>query len=327
MLKRRVNFFIAFVFLIHSIFTLCAFAADPYPSHPIKLIVPNPPGGSSDANARILSESLSTILKQPVVVEFKPGVGGGIGNSFVAKSKPDGYTLLMGLSSLMVSPEAEKVQGKTALYSVDELEPVAMISNDPLVMLVRTDAPWKTLGDLVKAAKEKPNEITYSSSGNFGPIHLSVEMLAYAANVKFMQIPFGGGGPSMMALLGSTVDMTTVIPSVAIAQMASGKVRPIAVSSPKRIKLLPDVPSYREAGFDAEFNIWNGLFVPKGTPKDIIEVLRKAVKQAVDSGEMQAAMEKRKMIFDYRDANEFKQFAKEDGDRMVKVVREIGKLQ
>jgi tripartite-type tricarboxylate transporter receptor subunit TctC len=144
------------------------FAEDPYPNRPITLIVPNPPGGSSDANARVLADSLTKTLKQPVIVNFKPGVGGQIGNAFVANAKPDGYTLLMGLSSIMVSPDAERAQGKTSLYEVNQLVPIAMISNDPMVMLVKTDAPWKNLNELMKAAKEKPNAITYSSSGNFG---------------------------------------------------------------------------------------------------------------------------------------------------------------
>ncbi len=260
-----------------------------------------------------------------MVVNFKPGVGGQIGNAFVAKSKPDGYTLLMGLSSIMVSPDAERAQGKTSLYEVNQLMPVAMISNDPMVMLVKTDAPWKNLNELIKAAKERPNDITYSSSGNFGPIHLSVEMLAHAAGVKFLQAPFGGGGPSMLALLGGQVDMTTAIPSVAIPQIESGKVRAIAVSGPKRIKALPNVPSYREAGYDAEFNIWNGLFVPVGTPQAIIDTLNKAIKEAVQSGQIETAMDQRGMIFDYRDTNDFKKFAKEDGDRMVKVIQTMGK--
>lgn len=303
-----------------------AFAQEPYPNRAITLVVPNPPGGSSDANARILADALSKVLKQSVIVNFKPGVGGQVGNSFVAKSKPDGYTLLMGLSSIMVSPDAERIQGKTSLYEVNQLIPIAMISNDPMVMLVQTDAPWKNLNDLMKAAKDKPNGLTYSSSGNFGPINLSVEMLAFSAGAKFLQVPFGGGGPSMLALLGGQVDMTTAIPSVAIPQIESGKVRPIAVSGPKRIKLLPNVPSYREAGFDAEYNIWNGLFVPAGTPQAIIDTLSKAVKEAVQSGQIETAMDQRGMIFDYRDSNDFKKFAKEDGDRMLKVVKSMGKV-
>ncbi len=309
-----------------SFATHYAFAEEPYPTRPINLIVPNPPGGSSDVNARILADSLTKILKQPVVVNFKPGVAGQIGNSYVAKSKPDGYNLLMGLSSIMVSPEAERVQGKTSLYEVDQLIPVGMISNDPMVMLVNANSPWNTLADVVKAAKAKPGSINYSSSGNFGPIHLSVVMFEQAAGINLVQVPFGGGGPSMMALLGSQVEITTAIPAVAMAQIQSGKVRAIAVSGPRRIKILPNIPTYRESGYDAEFNIWNGLFVPQGTPDSIVKVLRDAIREAATSGELESVMQQRGMIYEYLDQPEFKKFAKEDGDRMVKAVKLIGKL-
>ncbi|SMC52849.1 tripartite tricarboxylate transporter substrate binding protein [Polynucleobacter kasalickyi] len=309
-----------------SFATHYAFAEEPYPTRPINLIVPNPPGGSSDVNARILADSLTKILKQPVVVNFKPGVAGQIGNSYVAKSKPDGYNLLMGLSSIMVSPEAERVQGKTSLYEVDQLIPVGMISNDPMVMLVNANSPWNTLADVVKAAKVKPGSINYSSSGNFGPIHLSVVMFEQAAGINLVQVPFGGGGPSMMALLGSQVEITTAIPAVAMAQIQSGKVRAIAVSGPRRIKILPNIPTYRESGYDAEFNIWNGLFVPQGTPDSIVKVLRDAIREAATSGELESVMQQRGMIYEYLDQPEFKKFAKEDGDRMVKAVKLIGKL-
>jgi len=315
-----------FAVLFSAFIASTSFAEDPYPNRPINLIVPNPPGGSSDANARVLSELLPKPLKQPLIVTFKAGVGGQIGNSFVAKSNPDGYNILMGLSSIMVSPDAERVQGKTSLYEVDQLVPVAMISNDPMVMLVNSSSPWKTLADVVKAAKEKPNTINYSSSGNFGPIHLSVVMFEHAAGIKLTQVPFGGGGPSMMALLGNQVEITTAIPSVAIPQIQSGKVRAIAVSGPRRIKQLPNIPTYRESGFDAEFNIWNGLFVPQGTPEPIIKTLRDAVREVANSGEMENAMQQRGMIYEYLDMAEFRKFAKEDGARMVNAVKKIGKL-
>jgi len=315
-----------FAVLFSAFIASTSFAEDLYPNRPINLIVPNPPGGSSDANARVLSELLPKPLKQPLIVTFKAGVGGQIGNSFVAKSNPDGYNILMGLSSIMVSPDAERVQGKTSLYEVDQLVPVAMISNDPMVMLVNSSSPWKTLADVVKAAKEKPNTINYSSSGNFGPIHLSVVMFEHAAGIKLTQVPFGGGGPSMMALLGNQVEITTAIPSVAIPQIQSGKVRAIAVSGPRRIKQLPNIPTYRESGFDAEFNIWNGLFVPQGTPEPIIKTLRDAVREVANSGEMENAMQQRGMIYEYLDMAEFRKFAKEDGARMVNAVKKIGKL-
>jgi tripartite-type tricarboxylate transporter receptor subunit TctC len=288
--------------------------------------VPNPPGGSSDINARILSEPLSAALKQPVVILNRPGLGGAIGAAQVAKAKPDGYTLLLALSSVVVAPEAERISGRKPLYELDQLEPVALLSSDPMVLLVRADSPWRSLADLVKAAKEKPGSINYSSSGNFGPIHLSVEMLAHQAGIKLVQVPFGGGGPSMLALLAGQVQMTTAAPAVAAAQISAGKLRPLAVSGAKRLTSLPDVPTYKEAGFDAEYYIWAGLYVPAGTPKPVVQTLRQSVQKAARSPQFITGMEKQGIILDYRDAPEFRQFAQEDGIRMARVVKAIGKV-
>lgn len=303
-----------------------AAAQDQFPAGPVSIIVPNPPGGSSDINARILSEPLSAALKQPVVILNRPGLGGAIGAAQVAKAKPDGYTLLLALSSVVVAPEAERISGRKPLYELDQLEPVALLSSDPMVLLVRADSPWRSLADLVKAAKEKPGSINYSSSGNFGPIHLSVEMLAHQAGIKLVQVPFGGGGPSMLALLAGQVQMTTAAPAVASAQISAGKLRPLAVSGAKRLTSLPDVPTYKEAGFDAEYYIWAGLYVPTGTPKPVVQTLRQSVQKAARSPQFITGMEKQGIIFDYRDAPEFKQFAEEDGVRMAKVVKAIGKV-
>ena len=290
------------------------------------LLVPNPPGGASDINARILADPWSSVLKQPVVVVHKPGMGGAIGAAQVAKAKPDGLTVLMALSSVVVAPEAEKVSGRKPLYELEQLEPIALLSSDPMVVLVRSDSPWRTLADLVKAAKEKPGAINYSSSGNFGPIHLSVEMLAHQAGIKLTQVPFNGGGPSLLALLGGQVELTTAAPAVALAQIQSGKVRPLATSGAKRLPMLPDVPTYREAGFDAEYHIWAGLYVPASTPPAVIQALRDSVGKAARSASMTQAMQKQSIIFDYRDAPDFARFAEEDRVRMTRVVRAIGKI-
>ena len=284
------------------------------------------PGGASDINARILADPWSSVLKQPVVVVHKPGMGGAIGAAQVAKAKPDGLTVLMALSSVVVAPEAEKVSGRKPLYELEQLEPIALLSSDPMVVLVRSDSPWRTLADLVKAAKEKPGAINYSSSGNFGPIHLSVEMLAHQAGIKLTQVPFNGGGPSLLALLGGQVELTTAAPAVALAQIQSGKVRPLATSGAKRLPMLPDVPTYREAGFDAEYHIWAGLYVPASTPPAVIQALRDSVGKAARSASMTQAMQKQSIIFDYRDAPDFARFAEEDRVRMTRVVRAIGKI-
>lgn len=309
-----------------SLLYMTAQAQDSFPAGPITLIVPNPPGGSSDINARILAEPLSASLKQPVVILNKPGLGGAIGAAQVAKAKPDGYTLLLALSSVVVAPEAERVSGRKPLYELDQLEPIALLSSDPMVMLVRADSPWRNLADMIKAAKENPGTINYSSSGNFGPIHLSVEMLAHQAGIKLQQVPFGGGGPSMLALLGGQVELTTAAPAVAMAQIQAGKLRPLATSGSKRLAALPDVPTYRESGFDAEYHIWAGVYGPAGMPKATLQALRESVQKAAHSASFRQGMQKQGIIFDYRDAPEFKKLAQEDGVRMVNVVRAIGKV-
>lgn len=301
--------------------------AQEYPEGPITLVVANPPGGSSDINARILAEPWSKVLKQPIVVANKPGLGGEIGTSIVAKTKPDGYTLLLALSAIVVAPEAERVSGKRPLYEVNQFEPIGLVSSDPMVLIVRSDAPWKNLGDLVRAAKESPGTIFYSSSGNFGPIQLSIELFAYQAGVKFAQVPFGGGSPAVLALLGNQVQFTTAAPAVAAQQIASGKVRALAVSGNKRLASLPDVPTYKEAGYDAEFNIWAGVYAPAGTPKPVIETLRSSLKKAVHSPDYIKAMDAQGILMDYRDAPEFKKFADEDGKRLQGIIRAIGKIE
>lgn len=316
-----------FILALLSALSLPIMADDPYPNRPINLIAANPPGGASDINARILVDPLSTVLKQPVVVVNRPGAGGAIGAAQVANSKPDGYNLLLALSSVIVSPEAEVVNNKKPLYDLNQLEPIALLSSDPMIIVVRADSPYKTLDDLLKAAKEKPNTITYSSSGNYGPIHLSVEMLAYQAGVKFAQIPFGGGGPSMIALLGGQVDFTTAAPYVAAQQIAAGKVRPLAVSSAKRLTAFPEIPTYKESGYNTEYYIWAGLYGPSPLPPAILRKLQDSVQKATSSPQYIESMKKAGILLDYRDTQEFKKFANEDGQRMLKIIRSMGKIE
>lgn len=309
-----------------ALLAAAACAQDAFPTGPVTLVVPNPPGGASDINARLLVEPWSAALKQPVVIINKPGMGGAIGTAQVTKAKADGYTLLLALSAVVIAPEAEKVSGRKPLYDLEQLEPLGLISSDPMVLLVRSEAPYRTLGDLIAAGKDKPGALNYSSSGNFGPIHLSVEMLAHQAGVKFTQVPFNGGGPSLMAVLSGQVQFTTAAPAVALAQIQSGKVRALAVSGGKRLSLLPDVPTYREAGYDAEYYIWAGLYAPAGTPRPVLQKLRETLGSAARSPAFVAGMAKQSIIHDYRDAPEFARFAEEDRVRLTRVVRAIGKV-
>ena len=189
----------------------------------INLIVPLAPGGIADITARPLAVPLSKDLGQPVIVENKIGAGGAVGMAYAAKQKPDGNTLLMALSSILIIPEAEKVSGKPQSYTMANFTPIALVSADPTVLVVRADSPWKTVGDLIKDAKANPGKYSYSSSGIYGTTHVAQAMLWQAAGVDLVHVPYNGGGPSMTALLGGQVDVVAQAPGTAAAHQKAGQ--------------------------------------------------------------------------------------------------------
>ncbi|MFL6624655.1 MAG: tripartite tricarboxylate transporter substrate binding protein [Sulfurifustaceae bacterium] len=318
---RRVMF--AALLIVASV----ASAADaPYPSHPITLVVAFPPGGVADLTARPTAHSLQKILKQPVVVLNRPGAGGSVGTASVASAKPDGYTLLMALSSISTNPEADRVAGRTPAFELKQLIPIALVSADPTVFMVRADSRYKTMKDVIDDAKKRPNDITYASSGNYGTYHVATEMFAHAAGIKMRHIPYNGGGPALTGLLSGQVDLGMYGPSVAIAQVKAGKLRPLATLGGKRLESLPDVPTLKELGYDVEYYIWSGLFAPAGTPDGIVSTLRDAMRQVVKDPEFKAGMAKLETPIAYMDAPEFRKFFDQDAQRLTAVVRRIGKI-
>src|SRR3954470_19964364 len=167
-------------------------AAQDYPNRPVTMIVPFPPGGVADITARPVAEAMGRYLKQPVVVENRAGAGGGVGMQYVSRAKPDGYTLLLALSSISIIPEADKVLGRDPMFQLDQLVPIARFTADPTVLVVRADSPYKSVKDLVEAAKQKPGGIPYGSSGNYGTMHVPMEMLDAAAGIQMLHVPFTG---------------------------------------------------------------------------------------------------------------------------------------
>jgi tripartite-type tricarboxylate transporter receptor subunit TctC len=303
-----------------------AAAQDAFPSRPIQLIVPFPPGGVADITGRPTAAIMSKILKQPIVVVNKPGAGGAVGMAQAARAAPDGYTLLMALSSISVLPVADRLQGRTPSYELDQLAPVALISADPTVLVVRADGPYKTLKDLVDAAKARPGEINYASSGVYGTLHVAMEIFAAAADIKLFHIPYQGGGPAVAALLGGQIDALASGPAAAIGQIKGGKMRALAVWGDTRLASLPDVPSMKELGYDATFFIWSGLFAPAALPAPIMDKLRQAARQTVDDREFQEAMIKIETPIAYLDAPAFKIFLERDAKRLEVAVERIGKV-
>jgi len=310
-----------------SLFAAASWAQD-YPSKPITMIVPFPPGGVADIVGRPLAASMEKTLGQPVVVTNRTGAGGAVGMTAAAKAAPDGYTVLMTLSSISIFPVSDPINGKAAPYEIKDFAPIALLTADPTVLVVRADSPYKTIQDFIAAAKANPNKINYSSSGVYGTLHVAMEMFANAAGIKLFHVPYQGGGPALTALLGGQVEALASGPAAAASQMKGGKVRALASWSTERLKLLPDIPTFKELGYkDVEFYIWAGMVVPAATPAPVQQKLRDAVRAAVKDPAFSGAMEKVGSPVTYLDAPEFKKYWDADAARLKVALQKIGKVE
>ena len=266
--------------------SLCALGAQaqtgPYPNRPIKLIVTVPPGGAADFIARLLASKLSTSMGQPVVVENKAGASGSLASDFVAKSAPDGYTLLQ--SSITTHGIGPHLMTKLPYDPVASFAPVTMLASLPLIMTVNADVKAASLPDLVALAKAQPGKLAFASSGNGGAPHMAGELLKIAASVDMLHAPYRGSGPAVADLVGGQVQvMFDGAPSL-LPHITSGKLRPLAAASPKRNPLLPNLPTFAELGLPSvNVALWYGLMAPVGTPPDIIARLNREVNQALKS--------------------------------------------
>jgi tripartite-type tricarboxylate transporter receptor subunit TctC len=312
---------------LHILLVSSACLAQGYPSKPVTMIVPFPPGGVADIVGRPLASMMEKSLQQPVVVVNRPGAGGAVGMAAAARSAADGYTILMALSSISIFPVSDPINGKTPAYQMSDFAPIALVTADPTVLVVRTDGPYKTLKDFVDAAKKNPGKINYSSSGVYGTLHVAMEIFANAAGIKLFHVPYQGGGPAVTALLGGQVEASAQGPAAAIGQIKGGKMRALASWGTERLKLLPDIPTFKELGYDAEFYIWSGVFVPAATPAAIQTRLRAAVKEAAMSSDFRSAMEKVQTPVSYLDAPEFKKYWDRDAARLKVALEKIGKVE
>ncbi len=304
-----------------------AYAQDAYPTKPITMIVPFPPGGVADIVGRPLAATMEKSLGQPVVVVNRTGAGGAVGMGVVAKSAPDGYTILIGLSSISIFPVSDRINGKTPAYEMSDFAPIALVTADPTVLVVRGDGPYQTLKDFVAAAKANPGKINYSSSGVYGTLHVAMEIFANAADIKLFHVPYQGGGPAVTALLGGQVEALASGPAAAIGQIKAGKMRALAAWSDKRIPMMPDLPTFKELGYDAEFYIWSGVFAPAGTPDPIQRKLRDAVRQAAQDPEFRGAMDKVSTPVNYLDAPDFRKYWDKDAARLKIALEKIGRVE
>ena len=311
-----------------ALFALPAVAQDAYPSRPISIVAPFPPGGVADLTARPVAAAMEKALKNPVGVVNKTGAAGAVGMQFVAASRPDGYTLLLALSSISIIPEADKLFDRKPAFTVDQFEPLALISADPTILVVRAESPWKTAKEFIEDARRRPNQITYSSSGIYGTLHMAMELLSHAAGITLRHVPHSGAGPALTAILGGHVDALASGPAVVLPHIKAGKLRALAGWGEHRVLALPDVPTFRELGYpDAEFYIWAGLFAPKGTPEPILGRLRETLRVAVADPDFKAAMDKLETPIAFKQGEEFRRFFDADARRLAEGVRKVGKVE
>lgn len=276
-----------------------ALAQGKFPQRPITLVVPTAPGGSTDFTARLVSDQLSRALGQPVIVDNKPGASGNIGNQFVARAKPDGYTLLVSYSGYHVgNPHLFKQAGWDP---IKDFAPVAMMTRAPQVIAVSPKLPANNLRELIAYAKANPGKLNYASSGNGSIQHIAGELFKQLTGTFITHIPYRGSGPAVQDLMGGQVDIFITTPAGVVSQIQGGRLKGLAVTSKQRLSSLPSVPTAAESGLKGyELDSWFALYAPAGTPADIVQQLNAEVnkillspearKKAEDSGTAVEAM-------------------------------------
>jgi tripartite-type tricarboxylate transporter receptor subunit TctC len=273
-----------------------------------------------------VAEALGRLLKQAVVVENRAGAGGGVGMGLAAKAKPDGYTIMMALSSITILPEADKVLGRTPLYQLSQLKPIARFTADPTVLAVHADSPFKDFKQFLSYLKSKPAALTYGSSGSYGTMHVPMELLKQASNTFMVHVPYTGAGPAVVGLLSKQIDALATGPASIVQHIKAGKVRALAHWGEGRLAALPDVPSFAELGLKINFAQWAGLFVPSGVPEPIVAKLRASAKLAASDARVVQTLNSAGSPLQYLDAPEFERYVEAEVGRMAATVKRIGKV-
>jgi tripartite-type tricarboxylate transporter receptor subunit TctC len=303
-----------------------AYAQD-FPAKAITLTVPNPPGGMNQIHATPLSPVLEKLTGQPVPIVNRPGGTAAVGTAYVANQPADGYNILVTTANLHLVIEKDKLYGIKTPFTLEQIAPLALLSADPLIMVVHPSMPVKAVKDLVALAKSKPNEIVFSTSGPYGITHTPTAMFMHAANIKMRHLPTTGGGPAIIQALGGHSQVTGGGPAALYPHVQAGKLRAIASWGLKPHPAFPKTPTFQSMGYkDVEAYLWVGLFVRSGTPEPIFNKLRELVSKAASDPTFRKALENVQVVPNYLDAPEFRKFFDEDHRRMAAAIQRIGKL-
>jgi tripartite-type tricarboxylate transporter receptor subunit TctC len=324
-MKRR-DFLTGAAVLPFALKSTRAFAA--YPDHNVTIVVPFPPGGQADLAARPVAQKIQELLGKPFIIDNRGGAGGAIGNAMAARAEPDGYTLLMTLSSLAVLPEADRLFDRPAQYEVSQFVPIARVLADPTLLAVNAATRWKSVQDLVQDAKTRPGLIPYGSSGSYGTLHVSMEMFTANAGIKLSHIPYRGAGPALTDLLSGHIKALASAPGVLKPHVDSGAIRVLANFGAKRVASFPDLPTFQELGYkEVEFYIWAGLFAPAKTPEPIVKQLREGMRQTMSDPQVTKTFDAAGSPPAYLDAPEFARFVEGDSARLIRAVQKIGRVE
>jgi tripartite-type tricarboxylate transporter receptor subunit TctC len=295
-----------------------AFAQANFPTKPIRIIVPFPPGGSVDPLARVIGQRMSETFGQQVVVDNRPGGNTVIGTDAAAKAAPDGYTLLLTASSHVTNPQLLP----TSYDPIKDFAPVATISTADMILVTNPSVPANNLQELLALAKARPGSLNYSSAGSGNPNHLAGELMNMMAGVKTTHVPYKGGAPAITDLVGGQVQFSFGSPIIVLPFINSGKLKPIAVSSPTRMAILPQVPTIAESGLPGyEVRIWYALLAPAGTPKDVVVKIGREVDRIMALPEMKEKLDAAGMERLTMPADKFEAVMKADMDKFGKIIK------
>ncbi len=320
-MQTRRNILAAFA--AASVLATAPHALAAFPEKPIRLIVPFPAGGATDVVARALGQRLSQMLKQPVVVENKAGAGGNIGADFVAKSAPDGYTVLIASAAEVTINEF--LYAKMSYNPAKDLAPVAKLASAPLALVVNSESPADSVQGLVKYIKSRPDGVNFASSGTGGPQHLAAELFRLMSGSKMSHVPYKGGAPAMIDLLGGQVDLFFSGLPPALQHIQAGKLRVLGVSTAQRSPLLAQVPTIAEQGFPGfDIENWQGAFVPAGTPAEAVELLSRSIGQIAADKAFSDQLQAQGAAPAYMDDKAFGEFVSSERKKYAKLVKDSG---
>lgn len=285
------TFNFAFIVLMGAALSMAPLfaTAQTYPAKPIRLVIPYAPGGAAGAVGRILADKMAASIGQPVLVDHRPGGGTLIGNEYVAKSAPDGYTLVMGTVTSHAMVTALNI--RVPYDPEKDFAPISLIASLPFVLVAHPSVPVKSVRDLVAMAKTRPGHFTFGSAGNATSNHLAGELFKAKAGISMLHIPYRGSAPALADLLGGQISLMFDLTATALPQIASGRVRALAITSPKRSPMAPDLPTMAEAGVPGvEVVSWFGILAPAGTPPAIVNFLHAEIVKAMQSPEVRTVM-------------------------------------